>query len=522
MGIALILLVAITVRAWILFSTPYMPGVNGAYYLVQARALLERGSLGIPDMPLTFFLHAALAWLMTSLGGLPRSDAIVLAVKVCDASLPALVALPVFMLLRRWANDMGRGLGIPLAAAALAVLAPPWLLLVGELQKNSLAMVFLALLFLLLRDWLETPTPNRGLALLACLVPLGFTHIGVLGAALVLLAATLAVFALQSGRRLRIGPQLPWLIAGIVILGITSALVAWKFDPSRIGRLITALSDPSRFASDGRQGPMPPGGAPFLDTWLPFPGFAAAVLPALVIAWKRRADMKDADLVLIAGAAITVLAITGPWLGMDKLLRFSIIALLPAIILVSFALLHIPSARLRAGLIIIALVLCSGASITLIIPGGKAILDARTMEELKSLTPLIHDPAHTTIVTEHGVEWWSAWLLKVHIAQIEAISSNNWKDGDAMLFLEVKAGRTELIGRGGPPNRPGGPQNRPEGNPGHSSTGSPGSGSGSPPDRPPMIPPDAEILHDGKTLKLARVATPPDFPPGDRAIPRHN
>ena len=47
-------------RAWLFFSTPLVPGINGAYDLVQTRALIGQGKLGIPDLPLTFWLDAAL------------------------------------------------------------------------------------------------------------------------------------------------------------------------------------------------------------------------------------------------------------------------------------------------------------------------------------------------------------------------------------------------------------------------------------------------------------------------------
>jgi len=60
--------------------------------------------LGIADMPLTFYLHAALSWLLAEISGMTLANAIMVAVKVCDAVLPALVAWPVFVLVRRWAK----------------------------------------------------------------------------------------------------------------------------------------------------------------------------------------------------------------------------------------------------------------------------------------------------------------------------------------------------------------------------------------------------------------------------------
>ena len=94
------------------------------------------------------------------------------------------------------------------------------------------------------------------------------------------------------------------------------ALVLWKFEPARIH--------------------------------LPSIGFAVAVVPGLVVAWHRRANLPAADVALVAGATITVLAMTGPWFSMDKAIRFYLIALLPAIVAAAFAVLHITSAWLAA------------------------------------------------------------------------------------------------------------------------------------------------------------------------------
>ncbi len=68
------MLAAVAGRAWLLFGTPYMLGVNGAYYLVQARAILERGVLGLSDLPLIFYLQAGLAWSLTQAGGMTMID----------------------------------------------------------------------------------------------------------------------------------------------------------------------------------------------------------------------------------------------------------------------------------------------------------------------------------------------------------------------------------------------------------------------------------------------------------------
>jgi len=71
--LALAVLLAATARATLLFSTELMPGMNGAYYLVQARSLLEKGALAIPDLPLVFALHAAMAGIIDGLTPSPKA-----------------------------------------------------------------------------------------------------------------------------------------------------------------------------------------------------------------------------------------------------------------------------------------------------------------------------------------------------------------------------------------------------------------------------------------------------------------
>jgi hypothetical protein len=498
-----IVAIAVAARVSFLFHTPYVPGVNGAYYLIQARALIERGVPGIPDLPLTFYLQAAVAWSLAAMGGVPWADAIVWGVKLSDAVFPPLSAWPVYLLVRRWARSRHQGEEVPLAAAALACLAAPLMGMAGDLQKNSLALVWLAMLAYTLHGWLEAHTSGRAAAVLACVVLLGLTHIGVLGAAPVLLAAVTLVLLVSPRGSIRWRQKLPWVAAGALILALTTMLVLWEFDPARIHRLTTALTDPATFSSDGRQMPVPPGKGMGAELWLPWFAFALVVVPGLVIVFRKK-DLSSADVSLVAGGALTVIALTGPWFGMDKALRFYLIALLPAIIVGSFSILSIATAWVRRLLLGLLLVIgMSGTAISLY-RGGEAVLNDDAMKELQGLAPRIGRRDRTLICTQHGAEWWSAWFLRVHIAQREALRTEDWKKYDSVLFLEFKSGvQSHLFGGGSPPGSGQGP---PVGNaPGGAPEGIP------PPRMPALMPPGAEVLYDGVTLTLARIATPPDF-----------
>ena len=431
-----IVIVAVAARAWLLFGTDYVPGVNGAYYLVQARSLMERAVLGIPDMPLTFHLHAALAWLLIKVGGMGQADAILWSVKLCDAVLPPLVAWPVFVLVRRWTQARGQGDGVPLAAAALACFAWPWLRMVGDLQKNSLALVWLALLAM--------------------------------------------------------------------------ALVLWKYDPARIHRLITALTHPVEFSDDGLQGPMPPHGRMNPLRWLPYLGFAAAVLPGLGVAWHRRKHLPEADVALVTGAALTVLVITGPWFGMDKAMRFYLIALLPAILVGAFGVLQVPSPWVRWNLTVFVLIIGIGSTLTTLRRGGSVILSNAAMAELRSLARYVAQSDHTLISAQHGAEWWTAWFLHTHIAHAYALVPSDWQRYDCVCFLEIKSGLQMPFtpGGGGPPGA--GPRGIHPPERRRSDAMPPRPAMGANPMMAALIPADAEVLHDGVCLKFARIAKPPN------------
>jgi len=485
-----IVLAAVALRAWLLFRTEYLPGINGAYYLVQARALLERGALAMPDLPLTFHLHAALAWTLARLTPLAQADAVVWAVKLCDALLPPLVAWPVFVLVRRWARPLGRGDLVPLAAAALACVPATMFRTVGDVQKNSLALVWLALLALTLHDWLDSPTPRRGLALLGVLLLLATTHVGVLGAALVLLTAVLLAFAARVRGSAPWRQMLPWLGAAAALLALAASLVAWRFDPERVRRLAVAFTDPARFAFDGGQSPIRPGSARYVARWGAYLMFATAIAPAVSIAWRRRRELSAPDLAIVAGAAFTVVALTIPCFSMDKSIRFWAIALLPMNLVVAFSVLRVTT-RWRRGLLVgLALLASVGGTAASLPRGGADSLSGPALRELAGLARFVTAPDRTLLAAAHGAEWWSAWLLRTRVAQPDALRPDDWRRYDTVLFLEVRTGLqvNPFAGGSPPPAQP---------------------GRGAEPALSPPIPADAEILHDGATLRLARVAAPP-------------
>ena len=523
--IALVIFAAGILRGSLLFGTSLMPGMNGAYYLVQARAVLTHGMLGLPDLPLTFYLQASLAQVLQWVSGRGLEPCILFAVKLTDAILPALVALPVALLVRRWTKTAGAPAWIAPTAAAAVTLSAPILGMVGNFEKNSLGLLWLCLLLLFIHQWLTRPALPSAAGVLCFWGLAAVTHIGVFGATVMFGGLAISFYlALQRGPGWH--KIWPLLAAALAVGALAAGIVLWKFDAARIQRLAEALIHPADYLAGSSTGPGgPPGGMPG------FPGghapvffifvqagtsllFSIPSIAALLTCWRRRAVLPPADLCVAGACAVGVLLMTGPWVQGDKVPRFFLIAIAPAVMAAAFALIHFHHRRLRAGLAILGAGSMIAPSFFVICDGGKPVVSEAGLCELRALAPLIATPGKTLVVARHGMEWWAAWALHTHIAHVPALRSADWQNFETVYFLRSKIDNRPMPGGGpwdsalrrlfgaGPPP-PGG---RPPGGPAHNAN----------PMEDPEIPRDAVTVHDGDQFIFSRVSTPPGFVSGKR------
>ena len=548
-----IVALAIAARAWLLFDTPLVPGMNGAYYLVQARALLEHGHLGIPDLPLTFWLHAGLAKLFQLGAGLPQDEAIVWAVKLADSALPPLAALPVAWLGKQWWRSGERPSALVwLAPAAAVCLGAQVLRMTGDFQKNALALVWFATLAPASLVFLRRPS-LRTMALPLCLLALlGLTHIGVLGGALVFCAvlAIVASIVAERGTRRHI---LMLVLLGAGVLGIAGGSAYALYDPARVTRLVEAFAKPATALEDrgpGRpHGPPPDRAAntPASQEMPPPPDFGDAMQPgdgqgmppppapgaghgprhgwadprtlfpaatclgialcALWLLWLQRRRLPSAESSVAIAAAATALVLAAPIYEGQKAERLLLVAVVPAAIAASFVLSRIVMlswSRIVGGCALAFVVVDTARLLPL---GGRASIDEGAFAELVSMRSVCTVPERTLIVARHGLEWWAAWTLRTHISQPTAIEATDWSAYTQVLYLQEKQrsgphGFGAENGPGGPPSG-GAPSDNPDQAP-HYRHG-PRHGPGE-----LELPADAQPLHDGAAFTLARVASAPE------------
>ncbi len=512
------ILVAIACRGWLHLTTALVPGMNGGYYLVQARSLIEKGALAIPDLPLVFTLHACLAWMFHQLTGMDINRSVIMAVKAADSVLPALAIFPVMLLARAWWRDSRSciepviaavaGIAITAGAAALAM--------VGEFEKNSLGLALLCGLAWAMRRWIAQPGAGRLATAVLLLGLIGITHIGVFGTALVFTGTTLLMLALARGREgWRRVSRLA--LAALPVAAAAAVLVFWKFDPSRVRKLLHALSEPADYLTGGPG----PGGPSMADNWmqyLPAVLVALVALTAAVVAWRKRRDGGLADAAVICGAALTAVALTGPWVHGDKVMRFTLNAMPLTLLCLLFALLRIPHKGVRGAVSLVVLGALLAPVAPRLLAGGQPIITEAAKAELSTLAASVEDPAHTLIVARHGLEWWTAWTLHTHIAQPQAVTAEDWKRFKYVWFIEQKQGmgRPSMFGMFNPGRPPGG---GPGGPPPFGRGMGPPPGMPRGPGRPPgpggmmgaPMPEEAVILHEGTYFKLGWVVATPFY-----------
>jgi hypothetical protein len=194
LAVAVALFVAAAfVRLHALRASPYPTGIDGYWYLLQARSLLEHGRLYSPSLPLV-------PWLMA---GLSSVMAPILALKVIAALGTALLVIPAYAVGRRIAGAAGPAL---LGAALVATSAQSFYLGTEFVKQGvglSLAMVFLASLL----AWLDEPRRARGALTALLLLLCALAHKTALVLALVFAAPPLAarLWPLRQLRSVRVG-----------------------------------------------------------------------------------------------------------------------------------------------------------------------------------------------------------------------------------------------------------------------------------------------------------------------------
>lgn len=499
-----VLVLASWLRGSINLAGALPPGMDAAYYPLQARTLLERGRLMYQDMPLTFALHAAIGKAWSALAGVGLDDALLATARWFDTLVPPVAGALLVAMVWRWSAPRVHGLARASALAAgvgvglLAAASWPTLRMTGDFQKNSFGLVWCVACAWALTSALarvgEPGAVRRWLIVGLTALLAALTHVAAAGVAALIAAVALPVWAIWSSRlTLR---RAAWSLAAVLVLAGALLALVFVASPRRAEALAAA---PIRLfqgsGGAGAMGPpgMPghPGSAPSLVRWPVEPagrvalvGAVCAAALALGVLLIRRRDAHPARAGLMVGASACALLVTCPLLHPEYAQRLNLIAPIPTALALAAAFAELLNARSpraapifvsAAGLIVGAASLATGliaaSHWSPRLPewlaagpvgfgglggprgpggrgpggagpvGGMAIITPDAADELRALRPEIGTDFRTLIVARHGLEWWAGFLLNAPVRE-GSMPDDAWQRYDRVWFLQESRGAT--------------------------------------------------------------------------------
>ncbi|MHA1799295.1 MAG: hypothetical protein ACTSVY_12690 [Candidatus Helarchaeota archaeon] len=141
----LIFLLAIIISSFIyqfmIFTLyPYSYGVDGAYYDLQVKNILETGEMWAGDNPFVFYYFAFLTIIMsTFMPFMPISVIITLSIKIGIVIFCSLIPIPVYLLIKKYSKSEAAAL----FGAFLSTFNPLLFRMMGDFVKNAIGTFFL-------------------------------------------------------------------------------------------------------------------------------------------------------------------------------------------------------------------------------------------------------------------------------------------------------------------------------------------------------------------------------------------
>ena len=476
LAFSLITLIAIATRLYISFSHDLILGVDGGYYPVQVRSILNTGFLSFKDVPLYFYFCASIVKGISFLGFTVTNDTIISVIKIVDSAALPLLAIPLYKMVTRKAHPVS--IPATMAILSFAVLSFTPFIIMGDLQKNAFAIPLAFIFILFFEDYLINPVRRNLLAVVISLVVIALTHFGVFVFSLVFLTISLFIIYRKNA-----------ILPSFILFFVGFGLIA-LFDFNRAFRLLTfwkvIFERPVLF-----QGSLP---FPLLLNFL-FSYFLAGFGMMQFRKFKNKLDKVSENMML---ALIVLLGLFAfPFIDREYFQRFSVLLLVPQLLLIVFLIRLNQKTALPFS---ISLLLLTTLSIFMYFSEEKkpCITDL-TFQNIQNIRKFLPENSENSIViARHGMEFWSAWALNVKVGQDRAMDKIGLDKYKMVIFLhQNNEDRNGPMG-GKPSHMPG------LGLGGHSPSGTPmGSRTGHPMSGSPLgrpIPEGFKLIYSSSNL----------------------
>jgi len=414
---------ALITKLFIEFQTSFIPGINGGYYPVQIREILNSGKMAVPDMPFVFYFNAM--WVkvfsfFVSETGMPNF--VINVVKIIGSVTIPVLLIPVYFITQKLTDKSISGL-YEYSLVAFIVLSFSPIELGSEAMKNALGLSFMTFFMYYFLQYINTRNRKNLFATILILLLIAVTHFGVFTISLLFFLLGLIVVHKRKA------------IIPIVLAVVPGFMVVFIFDQDRAIELFFMWRNAF--------------GLPYA---LPFylPGLInllySIFIITIIIALLRRSknEMPDLHKQYLRIYLYFIIILAFPFYNFELGRRLGLMLFIPQTIILLFAYPYLKSG-MRKAIPIIALSLTISSLFLHYSNPKQTIITQEAYNDLKNISGVIRNPDKTIIFTRHGMEWWIVWELQTKMAHSYVpIDNEILSKYDDILFLTQKKGVNNL------------------------------------------------------------------------------
>ncbi len=469
-------LVSAAIRLYINYSTEFIPGAVGAFYLIQVRSVLETGSLAFREFPLLFYVEAGYAKLWMLLFQTNVDVAVNHACRIFDAVAPTISIFPAYLLVKKYSGGKVNNKFV-IIISSFSIFYVSFFTLVSDYQKNSLGILLLFYIMFFVYKTLQEKNLKNYLQLILFFVLAGITHFGSFAVAIFFL---LLVFTVNYLKKFSVKRFIKFLAEITIVLGIGFGAI-YFLSPDRFILLIESpveiFKDPiiiSLLKDKSAISPVDLINIGFINL--------AAVI-GLTILFREKNKINLQQKTFIISSIIACLVLASPFLGIEWGQRLYLISYVFAIPVLIFIFEKMKSSFQKTFASIIVIVVLSGSIITTILTPQYSNVDKDGFEELIQMNKIFNQKESNLVVARLGLNYWVHLVSDVIIANEEHVRRNWWNHIDNIYYLKQKKGiipfgTAGLYGRKF---------------------------------NDPQIPGDADKIFEGEYYLLFRAAKPPNY-----------
>ncbi len=445
-ALLVLMIISAALRLHTNFSTEYIPGNNGAFYLVMIRDILEKGHLVMKDFPLLFWLEAGIAFIPLKLGIAGMNASIDMTSRIFDSTAPVLSVIPAYLLIKKILPDKKEFFS-SLVFASVSILYFSFQILISDFQKNSLGLMWLFWLIYYLYRIHEKPALKNYLGAFMFFILTGLTHYGCTAVAVTVVVLDLMV---RYSLRLNIKKFFKALLVSAIIIGACVGMVfminKWR------GEFF--INIPKEIFEDPIIIPLL-NGRPVLS---PFEVFNMILINITAIV-SFIIYLKNYKIIIpplrsfILSMILLSLFLSSPLLNVDSALRVYFISYLIALPLIPFIYKFISGKTSQRGYIVLAVFIILFSIVSVKGKKQQSNMNKNIYAEMIKLQKVLPPEPRTVIIARHGMEFWSMWIFRVNAVRQEAVAKSYWSWYKNILFLHQKMETAQFgpAGLYGPP-----------------------------------------------------------------------